>query len=93
MEILFQTAGWIGTFCVVFAYFLLSTDRVSGTSRSYEFLNLFGAIGVGINVFHQHAWPAVALQAIWFLIAIFSLFRIQKHRHVFPHHPQKHSKR
>jgi hypothetical protein len=38
-------------------------------------MNLIGAIGVGINVFHQGAWPAVVLQVIWGIIAIAALFK------------------
>ena len=38
-------------------------------------MNLFGAFGVGVNVFHQQAWPAVALQVVWGIIAIISLIK------------------
>ena len=33
-------------------------------------MNLLGAIGVGVNVFHQQAWPAVALQIVWELLPL-----------------------
>jgi len=58
---------------VLLAYYLVSTKKVAGTNRAYQLLNLFGAIGIGANVFHQKAWPAVALQVAWGLIAIISL--------------------
>lgn len=75
MEILIQTAGWIGTILIVLAYFLVSRQYVTGKSRIYQLMNLFGAVGVGINVFHQAAWPALALQITWAIIAIVSLIR------------------
>ncbi len=78
MEIFSQTIGWIGTFLIVLAYFLVSNNKISATDRRYQLLNLFGAIFVGVNVFQQSAWPAFTLQVVWSLIAIFSLIKIKK---------------
>lgn len=76
MEILIQTAGWIGTFFIVYAYYLISYKKVEGNSKAYQAMNLLGALGVGVNVFHQHAWPAVALQVVWGIIAVLALVKI-----------------
>jgi hypothetical protein len=70
-----EIVGWTGTFLIVLAYFLVSYRKIESRDTSYQLMNLFGAIGVGINVFHQGAWPAVALQTLWGVIAIFSLIR------------------
>ena len=63
---------------IVFAYFLVSYKKVDGSSKIYQAMNLLGAIGVGVNVFHQQAWPAVALQVVWGIIAIVALIKKQK---------------
>lgn len=78
MELLIQIAGWTGTFLIVFAYFLVLYKKVDGGNKIYQAMNLLGAIGVGINVFHQQAYPALVLQVIWGIIAIVSL--LKKHR-------------
>ncbi len=75
MEIAIQTSGWVGTILIVLAYFLVSRQFLAAKSRVYQLMNLFGAIGVGVNVFNQEAWPALALQIIWAIIAIISLIR------------------
>lgn len=77
MEILIQIVGWIGTFLIVLAYLLTSNKKVDGSSKIYQTINLLGAIGVGINVFHQKAWPALALQIVWGIIAIVALTKKQ----------------
>jgi len=77
MEILAQIIGWIGTFLIVLAYFLVSNKKVAPESKWYQFLNLFGAIFVGVNVFYQQAWPAFTLQIVWGIIAIISLLKIK----------------
>lgn len=83
MELATNIAGWIGSALVVLAYFLVSHKYVTGSSRTYQWLNIFGVIGVGANVFHQHAWPSFVLQAVWGLIAISSLIqhRNEKNNH------------
>ena len=78
MEVLIQTLGWIGTLLIVSAYYLVSSKKLTGNNRTYQAMNLFGAIGVGIHVFYQEAWPAVALQSIWGIIAILSLIKTHK---------------
>ncbi len=49
MAIFIQGTGWIGTILIVLAYFLVSRQYVTGKSKIYQLMNLFGAIGVGIN--------------------------------------------
>lgn len=78
MEIFAQFVGWIGAFLVVLAYFLVSSKKVQGHSRVYQFMNFFGAIGVGINAFYQEAWPSFAIQIVWGIIAIFALAKSLK---------------
>lgn len=75
---LMQIAGWAGTFLIILAYFLVSYKKIDAGSRIYQLINLLGAIGVGVNVFYQQAWPAVALQIIWGVIAIVALIRSRK---------------
>jgi len=79
METLIQIVGWVGIFLIVFAYFLLVVSKkVDEDNKYYQAMNLFGAIGVGINVFHHQALPAVALQVVWGIIAIIALIKKQK---------------
>ena len=67
--------GWIGAGLVIGAYFLVSTKKLPPTSVFYQLMNLFGALGVGINVFTQKAYPSVVLQLVWAVIAIFGLYK------------------
>ena len=78
MENIAQIVGWVGTFLIVLAYFLVSYKKVDGSNKYYQLMNLFGAIGVGTNVFYQRAWPAFALQIVWGIIAVTSLLRSKR---------------
>ena len=75
MEIFVQASGWIGALLILIAYFLVSCRKVDASSREYQLMNLLGAIGVGINVFYQRAWPALALEVVWAAIAVFVLLK------------------
>ena len=60
---------------MVSAYFLVSSKKLESHDRRYQLMNLFGAIGLGLNVFHQKAWPALAFEVMWVLIALYALMR------------------
>ncbi len=78
MELTIQIIGWVGTFLIGVSYILVSTGTVKGDSRWYQITNLLGAIGIGVSVVHQKAWPAAALQVFWGLVAIIGLIRSRK---------------
>lgn len=67
---LVDAIGWIGTVLVLAAYYLVSTSKLKPASGLYNWMNLSGAIIIGINVAYNHAWPAVGLNFVWGLIAI-----------------------
>lgn len=73
-------AGWIGMLLILTAYWLITTNRVGGGSRLYQFLNLFGALGIIANTYFQKAWPAMTLNLAWALIALATLYKIQQRR-------------
>lgn len=70
-----EIIGWIGTILVVTAYYLITSKKIQVTNKYYKLMNLIGAITIGISVFAKQAWPAFALQVVWGLIAITSLFK------------------
>jgi hypothetical protein len=73
-----EILGWLGTFLIVFAYFLVSYKKIQPTSKNYQLLNLFGALGISINVWHHQAWPSFALQIIWGTIALVALYKMAR---------------
>jgi len=79
-NILPTITGWVGMILIIVAYFLISTKRVTGQSRLYQLLNLFGAIGIIWNTFVQQAWPAMTLNVVWAIIAVKTLLLIKKYK-------------
>ena len=68
--------GFIGTFLVLGAYFLLSTGRIKAASVQYQGINLVGAGLLTLYGALLAAWASIALNAIWGLIALIALIRV-----------------
>ena len=75
MEILFEIFGWIGSFLIVLAYFCVSTKRWDSINPTFQWVNLLGALCLGVNVFYKKSWPAVSLEIIWAAIAVYALMK------------------
>ena len=78
MIILTQICGWIGTFLIVLAYYLVSNKKINADSMTYQWINLIGALAIGVHVFQQKAWAAVTLEIVWAIIAIGALIRVKR---------------
>ena len=74
----FEIIGWLGTFAVLLAYFLVSFRKISSNSKEYQLLNLFGAFGIILNSAIHGALPSVGLNITWLLIAALALYKIAK---------------
>ncbi len=74
----YEIIGWAGTLAIIFAYFLVSFRKISSSSKEYQLLNLFGAMGIIINSAIHGALPSLGLNTVWLLIALFALYKIAK---------------
>lgn len=73
MNILIEIIGWTGSLLVIMAYILISSKKIQSDSLVYQFMNLFGALFLGINVFYEQAWSVLPVQITWGLVAIIAL--------------------
>jgi formate hydrogenlyase subunit 3/multisubunit Na+/H+ antiporter MnhD subunit len=70
-----EAAGWFAALAILGAYFLLSVGRVDGRSATYQWMNVFGAVGFIINSGWHGALPSVALNVVWLAIGAYALRR------------------
>ena len=73
-----QSAGWIGTIMIVAAYYAVTAKKADPRDRRVLVTNLAGAVGVGLSVYVQRAWPALALQLVWAAIAVIGLMNVRR---------------
>jgi len=68
--------GWIGSVAVVFAYALISLNKLNSRSRVYQVLNLVGSLGLVVNTAYYRAYPSTFVNIVWLVIASLALVRI-----------------
>lgn len=67
--------GWTAALLILGAYALLSSGKIRSQSRTYQWMNIVGAVGFIINCAANGAWPSVALNVVWLGIGFYALRR------------------
>jgi hypothetical protein len=80
VQLAVEIAGWAGATLILLAYLLLSAERLTGQSLSYQLMNVVGAAGFIINGWWHGALPSAVLNIIWLLIGAIASWRIMKKR-------------
>ncbi len=73
-NLLIDIIGWLGAVLLLTAYFLISSNRIKGASKSYQILNLIGSGALIVNSAFYRAFPSAFVNVIWIGIALYSLF-------------------
>ena len=76
-EILVEIAGWMGAILILGGYILVSFGKLTGQSKIYQWMNIFGAIGFTINSGWHGAIPNAALNVIWIGIGVYTLWSVR----------------
>lgn len=75
MELLWETAGWVGAAAILSAYLVVSMGWLK-PGRGFQTANLLGASAFIVNGAFHEAWPSVATNIAWFLISAVALLRM-----------------
>ena len=65
--------GWVGVVALLSAYWLVSTQKTMGDSKTYQGMNVLGAILVLANSSYYGAYPSVGVNAAWIAIGAYAL--------------------
>jgi hypothetical protein len=76
-----EVIGWVGAVLILLAYALLSTGRLSSRSRTYQLLNVAGAVGFIVNSGVNGALPSAVLNVVWMGIGLTALYRNRRLPH------------
>ncbi|MDQ3668346.1 MAG: hypothetical protein M3410_17580 [Acidobacteriota bacterium] len=71
----FDLAGFVGVLLIVIAYLLLQLNKLPSSAPAYSLLNAIGAFLVMVSLVFDFNLPAFLMEAFWFLISLFGLFR------------------
>lgn len=79
-RIIIETVGWGGMALILAAYVLLSTGRMDGRSRAYQWMNVVGAACFILNSGYNGAIPSATLNVAWAAIGLHTLWRVRRAR-------------
>jgi hypothetical protein len=68
-----ELSGWTAAVLILGSYALLSFGKIQSRSPLYQWMNIVGALGFVINCSWNGAWPSVALNVVWMVIAFYAL--------------------
>lgn len=78
MTTLIEIIGWAAALLILASYLLVSTGRLSGTSVTFQWMNVIGAGGFILNSGWHGALPSAVLNVAWAGIGIFTLLRLRR---------------
>jgi hypothetical protein len=74
LKILIEVIGWAAAAMMLSAYLLLTTGRLSFTSRVYQWLNVLSGAGFIINSGWNGAYPSAFINVTWMVIGLYGVF-------------------
>lgn len=73
-----DAVGLCGDGCLLTAYFLLSTNRISSQSFKYQLLNFFGALLILFSLLFSFNLASFVIEIIWMAISLMGIYRIAR---------------
>lgn len=70
-----EIVGWIGAVLITGSYFLNIQGKLNAKDKSYIWANAIGGICFIINTYFHQAYPSMAVNIVWVLIAIAAIVR------------------
>lgn len=80
LDVVFNVVGNLGVFCILLAYFLIQTDRLSSEDMWYPVINLAGAVLILISLYWQPNIPSIIMELCWIGISVYGMYSIWKKR-------------
>ena len=78
VELAIEAVGWTAAGLFLLSYMLVSSGRLQGQSRAYQWLTVIGAVGFVINSGWNGAYPSAAVNVIWAIIGGVTLWQLAR---------------
>lgn len=78
LKLAIEIIGWTGAALILAAYLMLSTGRLGGRSRLYQWMNVVGAAFFVLNSGWNGALPSAVLNVVWMGIGFVTLWQVRK---------------
>jgi hypothetical protein len=75
-----ELIGWISALLILGSYILVSSGKLTGQSRLYQWMNVVGAAGFVVNTWWHGALPSAVLNVVWCLVGLLALWNLNRRR-------------
>lgn len=75
LEIIITCIGWLGVILCTLGYLLLSTDKITAESLSFQLLNIVGGLCLVATAVNTRDLPNAAANLLWMFIGVYALRR------------------
>ena len=75
-----EIIGWAAAAIILASYVLLSLGKLQPRGYLYQWMNVVGAAGFGINSGYNGALPSAGLNVIWAAMGLFTLWSVWRAR-------------
>jgi hypothetical protein len=76
--VLIEVLGWIASVLIVGSYALNLLQKLRSDSTVYQLANIIGGIFFVINTYYHQAFPSMAVNIIWVILAGMALLNKTK---------------
>ncbi len=76
MSFFFELLGWIGSFCFLFAYYMLIRGKWHSDQIKYHWCNIVGSTLFVTNGVYYSAWAVMFVNFVWGVIACYGLYKV-----------------
>jgi len=73
---MFDIIGSLGAFLIIFAYFLLLTEKTAFNSFTYLILNFIGSLLIIISLLKNFNLGSFIIEIFWVLITLYGILRL-----------------
>ena len=80
LQIMIEVIGWTAAAIILASYVLLSLGKLEPRGAAYQWMNVAGAIGFIVNSGYNGATPNAALNVVWAVIGLYTLWKIHQGR-------------
>ncbi len=75
LEVIITCVGWLGVILCTLGYLLLSTDKITAESLSFQLLNIIGGLCLVATAINTRDLPNAAANLLWMFIGVYALRR------------------
>lgn len=74
-QIIITSIGWLGVILCTLGYLLLSTNKITAESLTFQLLNIVGGLCLVATAIDTHDLPNAAANLLWMFIGVYALRR------------------